>query len=174
MSTIDRPCDLCFVRGGIYTESDHVDIAIRINGERGKLDLCDPHYEQLILPVLEAVADRKDDDLDVRRKTARKIGPFRCQILGCPTPVLKHKDSFWQHLRKVHGTTLDVYREEYGEPEPLTPEEAAQVVVEQTCPAPDCGKVYSTEKGNRWPLGALNSHLRGRHGLKPDGVTPVR
>jgi hypothetical protein len=166
------------MRGGIYTESQYVDVPIKISKESGKLDLCDPHYDQLLVPVLEAVADRKEDNLNIHRTHRRKDGPFLCPIPGCPNPVLKHIDSFKVHVsgetKGVHQMPWDEYLATYGEPRPATREELAQVSVEITCPIDGCGKVYSTENGNRWPLGALNSHLRGRHGLKPDGVTPVR
>lgn len=173
LSTIHRPCDVCFIRGGRYVESVHVDVKVKINQERGRLDLCQPHYEQLLMPVIEALRDRKEDDLNTHRNHSRKIGPFRCQIPDCPTPMLKHANSFEQHVQRVHQITLREYLDAHGELVPLTPEQVAQIVVEVRCEVPGCGQVYSTELGNRWPLGALNSHLRGRHGLKPD-MTPIR
>lgn len=176
MSTIHRPCDLCFMRGGLYTESTRVDVTVKINRKFGRLDLCEPHYDQLLLPVLEAMADRMEDNINLNRTHRRKIGPILCPIPGCPGPVLKHVDSFKVHVghekKGVHGMPWDEYLATYGEPRAATPEELAQVSVEVRCKVPGCGKVYSTEKGNRKPHQALISHLRGRHALRPD-YTPV-
>lgn len=110
-----------------------------------------------------------------RRTSSRhRMGPFKCQVPGCTSAPLRHGSTFWQHLRGIHQLTMGEYREKYGDPEPLTEEEMAAIVVEAHCPVDGCDKMYSTELGNRWPNGAMTSHLRGRHGLKPDGRTPVR
>jgi hypothetical protein len=168
MTTLTCTCDLCFVRTGRYIEATHRRVRIRINEERGVLDLCESHHEQLLLPVLEAIADRQEDDASLPDRN-RRYGPIQCKVPGCGA-VLKHTGTLWQHLQLKHKTVIAQYRAEYGDPVPMTAEEVAAAVVEASCKV--CGKTYSTERGHRFPQSALVPHLRARHALNPD-YTPI-
>lgn len=163
MTTLRCTCDLCFARAGRYVEAVHARIAISIDGMSGVLDLCESHYDQLLRPVHDALADREQDDSTLRGK---RSGPFLCQVDGCKAAPLKHTGTFWQHLRGVHQMTMDEFREKWGDPVPLSKEELANLVVEAGCEVEGCGQVYSTALGNRFPHQALISHMWGRHGIR--------
>lgn len=172
MATLTCTCDLCFTRRARYVQADHQGVRLKVDGTTGVLDLCEEHYEQLLTPVLEAIADRKADDEVTHRQRHRRYGPIKCEVPGCDAAPLKHTGTFWQHLRGVHDMTMEEYREAHGDPEPTPVEELPDV--EARCKVKGCGKVYSTALGHRWPRNALISHLRGRHGLQADGRTPVQ
>lgn len=156
-----------------HEDAQHRNVSISINGARPlSLDLCERHHRELIRPVLEALAAHGVDETQPmpRRRDSnrhrRRSGPFKCLVPGCNATPLKHTGTLWQHLRGVHEITLDEYREQYGDPVPLSADEQAELVVEARCPVDGCSTVYSTELGNRWPQQALVSHLWGHHGIK--------
>ena len=174
--TIRSWCDLC-AGVGERCEATHVDVPITIaNARPATLDLCELHYKELLLPVLDALAEYGADPPSTRpqpsafrprnRNPGRAAGPFKCLVEGCIATPLKHRGTLWQHLRGVHETTLDAYEEKYGELVPLTREEQAEVVIEVSCEVAGCNQAYSTALGNRWPQQAMISHMWGHHSIK--------
>lgn len=165
-------CDVC--RGsGQRTAATHKGVAVTVGTAPLRLlDLCERHRVELLQPVVSALAKYgtlpEGQPRPRRRRDSNKgrTGPFLCKVAGCKAAPLKHTGTLWQHLRGVHGMGVNVYRQQYGDPVPLTPEEQASLVVEVPCPVTGCGTVYSTALGHRYPQGALASHLRGHHGLK--------
>lgn len=166
-------CDLCLAQGWEPGYATHIGLAVSIGGVPAReLDLCQRHHAELVRPLLR-VLDRHGHDPErpavtrtgrPRRDKHRADGPYRCQVAGCLAAPLKHRDTFWQHLKGLHGMTLDEYVELHGELVPMTDAELAELVVEAVCPL--CGRSYSTERGNRWPRQALASHTWGHHAVK--------
>lgn len=161
-------CDLCRPE---REEAVFVNLPISIGHLQPRtLDLCELHYKELFAPVIAALTDH-GEKLEARvlkgnRQSARwkKVGPFQCQVPGCVTAPLKHRATLRQHVEgRLHGLNFEAYVEQYGEPVPLTPEEALEVV-EIRCEIGDCQQSYSTAT-TRWPQMAMVSHMRGRHGL---------
>lgn len=162
MSTIVHYlCDICLARGE-EVGAPYMKVKVRLNGSPERvLDLCAQDYQVLAqAPTPETLEPKK------RRRVDRRTGPFQCQVRGCGA-VLKHTGTMWQHVKGKHDLTLAEYREKYGDPVALTPEELAEAVVEAKCKVKGCGQVYSTELGHRYPQSALVSHMWGRHAIKP-------
>lgn len=169
MSTATRTrawCDVCLAQGE-KVEAQHVRLPVSINRSRSQVvELCDEHYELLLQPLLQVLMKPEAPTSRTRgRRYDRRTGPFLCQVRDCGA-ILKHTGTLWQHLQGRHELTIAEYREKYGDPVPLTPEEVAGTVVEAKCRVKGCGQVYSTELGHRFPQSALASHMWGRHGIK--------
>lgn len=166
-------CDLC-TNGATRT-----DVLVAIYRAKPKtLDLCEFHFAQLVEPLLKAVKKHGVNvrtgakPPDVRHGWKRRVGPLLCQA-GCVSAPLKYVLTLEVHLRKLHGgMTLEEYIERYGELQPLTPEEVAELEVEVVCDQPGCNQRYSLSRGNRYPQQAMVAHMRGHHGIKwSPGVT---
>jgi hypothetical protein len=169
-------CDLC--PADDRRKAVRVNIPISIGGLQARtLDLCELHYKELLQPVLDALYEYGEKAAERvispngsgRRRNSnrtgkwREPGPFRCQVETCVSAPLKHLASFRIHVERLHKMGLPEYTERYGEPTPLDPEEALEVV-EVRCEIGDCDQSYSTAT-TRWPQMAMVSHMRGRHGL---------
>lgn len=160
-------CDLC-TNGATRT-----DVLVRIYRAKPKtLDLCEFHFAQLVEPLLKVVkkygVDAKTYEAtpNHRQNGKRKIGPLLCKA-GCVAAPLKHAGTLEIHLRKLHdGMTLEEYVERFGELQPLTPEQLAELDVEIVCDQTGCNKRYSLSRGNRYPQQAMVSHMWGHHGIK--------
>lgn len=135
------------------------------------LDLCTRCHRELLQPVLDAlsahgVSMQRFTRPERQRNWKRNVGPFLCRA-GCGFPPHRSAATLEAHLNLIHdGMTFDEYVEQHGELVAMTTDEIAQLVVEARCSLDDCGKLYSTELGHRWPHQALRSHLLSRHGIK--------
>lgn len=118
-----------------------------------------PKSTLMRLTYFDVDLDQIDQKRPSRYKVNRSIGPFRCLI--CHSVPLSNVDTLGAHLHRMHSTTLKKYRAEFGEPQILSKEEAAEPVV-VTCPE-GCGVSYSSAAGTRWPQSAMIAHMRARH-----------
>lgn len=171
-------CDMC---GG---SAGYANVPIRIGAVKPQtLDLCDGDFDRLLAPVLDAldafgastehvvpeqvvVAPKPEPKRSRDRNAHRQQGPFECLVEGCVWPTLKHAGTLQQHVTNSHGVAYKDYLAQYGDPTPLTPEQAAAIVITSTCPR--CAKVYSTATGTKWPQVAMHAHYRGHHGVIDD------
>lgn len=166
-------CDVCLGSGGREEAVHHWP-----EGAPVVLDLCDRHYKEYVEPVVDLLGrygwSPAEEPPPPKKRRNYRSGPFLCKVEGCLAAPLKHSGTMWQHLVKKHGINMHTYRDLYGDPVPLTPEEQASLVIEARCPVEGCSAAYSTELGNRFPEQALMSHMWGHHAIKYETtrVTP--
>lgn len=157
-------CDLC------TATATRVGIRVAVGRVRGRtLDLCEVHFTNLLQPVLDALEKhgtevKTGEKVPTHRQSWKRVtGPVQCRA-GCMSAPHKTVATLENHLRRLHGLTLDEYTERFGS-DALSPIDLEEVVTEVHCPE-GCGKVYSTALGNRYPQQAMVSHMRGHHGLR--------
>jgi hypothetical protein len=164
-------CDPCLAQG-TSRAATRVGVRVQVGDTKPLLlDLCSGHYRRIVEPMVNALAiyGYPEDKPAVRQRdhrTDRTTGPFLCQVKDCNWGPLKHYATLWQHIRGVHGMTIGEYREQYGDPTPMTAEEVATFSLTVECELDDCDETWSTSKGHRWPRRAMEQHMWGVHGVK--------
>lgn len=163
-------CDPCRAQG-IQKKATRVGVKVVVGDSKPLLlDLCSGHYRRIVEPMLQTLAiygyPEGKPAPKRNHRTDRTTGPFLCQVKDCDWGLLKHYATLWQHVRGVHGMKINEYREQYGKPVPMTPEEVAAFSLTVECEYDGCTETWSTTKGHRWPRRAMEQHMWGVHAVK--------